>query len=173
MTQWCFSCVGLYAVLAVGFLPKMNCSKHAHAHALIKMIAKNFLGRDYLVCGVCKYYFFLLFYFAMKGHPVELRAEFHQFEPFRIVSSVFSCCIARDSRTAFSTAAAVLHSEHSSVTMMRTPLLLTIIIQCISGSKQLDWLPWLSRGASCNPSAMTRISHRMKVPRENLQMHIG
>ena len=116
----------------------MNCSKHAHAHALIKMIAKNFLGRDYLVCGVCKYYFFLLFYFAMKGHPVDLRAEFHQFEPFSIVSSVFSCCIARDSRTAFSTAAAVLHSEHSSVTMMRTPLLLTIIIQCISGSKQLD-----------------------------------
>ena len=37
----------------------------------------------------------------MKGHPVELRAEFHQFEPFRIVSSVFSCCIARDSRAAF------------------------------------------------------------------------
>ena len=82
--------------------------------------------------------FFLLFYFAMKGRPVDLRAEFHQFEPFSIVSSVFSCCIARDSRTAFSTAAAVLHSEHSSVTMMRTPLLLTIIIQCISGSKQLD-----------------------------------
>ena len=44
---------------------------------------------------------FLLFYFAMKSHPVELWAEFHQFEPFRIVSSVFSCCIARDSRTAF------------------------------------------------------------------------
>ena len=37
----------------------------------------------------------------MKSHPVELWAEFHQFEPFRIVSSVFSCCIARDSRTAF------------------------------------------------------------------------
>ena len=73
----------------------------------------------------------------------------------------------------FSAAVAVLHSVHSSVTMMRTPLLLAIIIQCISGSKQLDWLPWLSRGASCNPSAMTRISHRMKVPRENLQMHIG
>ena len=113
----------------------MNCSKHAHAHALIKMIAKKFLGRDYLVCAVCKYYFFLLFYFAMKSHPVELRAEFHQFEPFSIVSSVFSCCIARDSRTAFSAAVAVLHS---SVTMMRTPLLLAIIIQCISGSKQLD-----------------------------------
>ena len=74
----------------------------------------------------------------MKGHPVEFSAEFHRFEPFRIVSSVFSCCIARDSRTAFSTAVAVLHSVHSSVTMMRTPLLLTIIIQCISGSKQLD-----------------------------------
>ena len=81
---------------------------------------------------------FLLFYFAMKSHPVELWAEFHQFEPLRIVSSVFSCCIARDSRTAFSTAVAVLHSVHSSVTMTRTPLLLTIIIQCISGSKQLD-----------------------------------
>ena len=37
----------------------------------------------------------------MKSHPVELRAEFHQFEPFRIVSSVFSCCIARDSSAAF------------------------------------------------------------------------
>ena len=37
----------------------------------------------------------------MKCHPVELRAEFHQFEPFRIVSSVFSCCIARDARAAF------------------------------------------------------------------------
>ena len=37
----------------------------------------------------------------MKGHPVELRAEFHQFEPFRIVSSVFSCRIARDSRASF------------------------------------------------------------------------
>ena len=116
----------------------MNYSKHAHAHALIKIIAKNFLGRDYLVCAVCKYYFFLLFYFAMKGHPVELRAEFHQFEPFRIFSSVFSCCIARDSSTVISEAVAVLHSVYSSVTMMRTPLLLTIIIQCISGSKQLD-----------------------------------
>ena len=88
--------------------------------------------------GICKYYIFRLFYFAMKSHPVELWAEFHQFEPFRIVSSVFSCCIARDSRAAFSAAAAVLHSVHSSVTMMRTPLLLAIIIQCISGSKQLD-----------------------------------
>ena len=37
----------------------------------------------------------------MMSHPVELRAEFHQFEPFRIVSSVFSCCIAIDSRAAF------------------------------------------------------------------------
>ena len=37
----------------------------------------------------------------MKSHPVELRAEFHQFEPFRIVSSVFSCCIARDARATF------------------------------------------------------------------------
>ncbi len=37
----------------------------------------------------------------MKSHPVELRAEFHQFEPFRIVSSVFSCCIARDTGAAF------------------------------------------------------------------------
>ena len=37
----------------------------------------------------------------MKDHPVELRAEFYQFEPFRIVSSVLSCCIARDSRSAF------------------------------------------------------------------------
>ena len=43
----------------------------------------------------------LLFYFAMKGHPVELRAEFHQFEPVRIVSSVFCCCITRDPRPAF------------------------------------------------------------------------
>ena len=51
--------------------------------------------------SICKYYIFHLFYFAMKSHPVELWAEFHQFEPFRIVSSVFSCCIARDSRTAF------------------------------------------------------------------------
>ena len=101
MTQWCVLRVGLYAVLAVGFLPKMNCSKHALAHALIKMIAKNFLGRDYLVCANCKYYVFLLFYFAMKSYPVELWAEFHQFEPFGIVSSVFSCCIARDSRAAF------------------------------------------------------------------------
>ena len=32
---------------------------------------------------------------------VQLRAEFHQFKPFRIVSSVFCCCIARDSRAAF------------------------------------------------------------------------
>ena len=63
----------------------------------------------------------------------------------------------------FSAAVAVLHSVHSSVTTIRTPLLFAIMIQCISGSKQLDWLPWLSRGASCNPSAMTRISHRMKV----------
>ena len=37
----------------------------------------------------------------MKSHPVELWAEFHQFEPFGIVSSVFSCCIARDARAAF------------------------------------------------------------------------
>ena len=53
--------------------------------------------------GVCRFasVVFFLFYFAMKSHPVELWAEFHQFEPFRIVSSVFSCCIARDSRTAF------------------------------------------------------------------------
>ena len=79
MAHRCVSCVGLYAVLAVGFLPKINCSKHALAHALIKMIAKNFLGRDYLVCANCKYCVFLLFYFAMKGHPVELRVEFHQF----------------------------------------------------------------------------------------------
>ena len=79
----------------------MKFLRHALAHALIKMIAKNFLGRDYLVCAVCKYYVFLLFYFAMKSHPVELWADFHQFEPFRIVSSVFSCCIARDFRAAF------------------------------------------------------------------------
>ena len=51
------------------------------------------ISRVFVIC--------LLFYFAMKSHPVELWAEFHQFEPFRIVSSVFSCCIARDSRTAF------------------------------------------------------------------------
>ena len=73
----------------------------------------------------------------------------------------------------FSATVAVLHSVHSSVTTIRTPLLFAIMIQCISGSKQLVWLPWLSRGASCNPSAMTRISHRMKVSRENLQTHIG
>ena len=54
------------------------------------MIAKNFLGRDYFVCAVCKYYVFLLFYFVMNSYPVELWAEFHQFEPFRIVSLVFS-----------------------------------------------------------------------------------
>ena len=74
----------------------------------------------------------------MKSHSVELWAEFHQFKLFRIVSSVFSCCIARDSRASFLAAVAVLHSVHSSVTMMRTPLLLAIIIQCISGSNQLD-----------------------------------
>ena len=79
----------------------MNCSKHALAHALIKMIAKVFLRRDYLVCAVCKYYVFLLFYFAIESYPAELWAEFHQSEHFRIVSSVFSCCIARDSRAAF------------------------------------------------------------------------
>ena len=65
------------------------------------MITKAYLRRDYLVCAVLQVLFFLLFYFAMKSHPVELWAEFHQFEPFRIVSSVFSCCIARDSRAAF------------------------------------------------------------------------
>ena len=54
------------------------------------------LGFIFRVSNIC-----LLFYFAMKSHPVELRAEFHQFEPFRIVSSVFSCCIARDARAAF------------------------------------------------------------------------
>ena len=79
----------------------MNCSRHALAHALIKKITKVYLRRDYLVCAVLQVLYFLLFYFAMKSHPVELWAEFHQFEPFRIVSSVFSCCIARDSRTAF------------------------------------------------------------------------
>ena len=46
-------------------------------------------------------FLYLLFYFAMKSHSVKLRAEFHQFEPFRIVSSVFSCCIPRDPRPAF------------------------------------------------------------------------
>ena len=30
-----------------------------------------------------------------------VEGRFHQFEPFRIFSSVFSCCIARDSRAAF------------------------------------------------------------------------
>ena len=65
------------------------------------MITKVYLRRDYLVSAVLQVLFFLLFYFAMKSHPVELWAEFHQFEPFGIVSSVFSCCIARDSRTAF------------------------------------------------------------------------
>ena len=54
------------------------------------------LGAILRVLSIC-----FLFYFAMKSHPVELRAEFHQFEPFRIISSVFSCCIARDSRAAF------------------------------------------------------------------------
>ena len=116
----------------------MNCSKHAHAHALIKIIAKNFLGGDYLVCAVCKYYFFLLFYSAMKGHPVELRAEFHQFEPFGIVLWFLVVVWRETPGLHFSAAVAVLHSVHSSVTTMRTPLLLAIIIQCISGSKQLD-----------------------------------
>ena len=79
----------------------------------------------------------------MKGHPVELRAEFHQFEPFRIVSSVLSCCIARDSMVALcssnrcSAVIALLHSVHSSVSLIRMPVLLTIMIQCVSGSKQL------------------------------------
>ena len=43
----------------------------------------------------------LLFYIGMKSRSVKLRAEFYQFEPFRIVSSIFSCCIPRDSRDAF------------------------------------------------------------------------
>ena len=54
------------------------------------------LGAILRVLSIC-----FLFYFAMKSYPVELRAEFHQFEPFRIVSSVFRCCIARDSRGSF------------------------------------------------------------------------
>ena len=53
------------------------------------------------MCAVVQVLYFFLFYFAMKSHPVELWAEFHQFDPFRIASSVFSCCIARDSRAAF------------------------------------------------------------------------
>ena len=77
----------------------------------------------------------LLFDLAMKIYFVELSAEFHQFEPFRIVSSVFSC---ETSRLRFSAAVAVLHSVHSSVTTMRTPLLLAIMIQYNSGSQQLD-----------------------------------
>ena len=54
--------------------------------------------------GVCRFasiIFFFYFISRCRVHPVELLAEFHQFEPFSIVSSVFSCCIARDSRTAF------------------------------------------------------------------------
>ena len=79
----------------------MNCSKHAHAHALIKNDSQKFFGTKLL--GVCSLQVlcFSSILFRDEGHPVELRAEFHQFEPFRIVSSVFSCCIARDSRTAF------------------------------------------------------------------------
>ena len=77
----------------------------------------------------------LLFYFAMKSHPVELRAEFHQFEPLWIVSSVFCCCMWETPGLHFSAPVAVLHSVHSSVTTMRTPLLLAIIIQCNSGNK--------------------------------------
>ena len=46
-------------------------------------------------------YICLLFYFATESHPVELRAEFYQFDPFRIVSLVFSYCIARDSSAAY------------------------------------------------------------------------
>ena len=78
----------------------MNCSRHALAHALIKNDNQSLFETRLFAAPFCKYYFFL-FYFAMKSHLVELWAEFHQFEPFRIVSSVFSCCIARDSRTAF------------------------------------------------------------------------
>ena len=58
MTQWCVSCVGLYAVLAVGFFPKMNCSRQALAHALKKMITKVYLRRDYLVCAVLQVLYF-------------------------------------------------------------------------------------------------------------------
>ena len=74
----------------------------------------------------------------MKGHPVELRAEFHQFEPFRIVSSVFSCCIARDSRAAFFSSSLCSSFGALECDNDKEPLLLAIMTQCISGSKQLD-----------------------------------
>ena len=83
-------------------------------------------------------YIRLLFYFAMKSHPVELRAEFHQFEPFRNVSSVFSCCIARDSRTALfsssrSSAFGAFECDNDA-----NAFAFGIIILCISGTQQLD-----------------------------------
>ena len=45
--------------------------------------------------------FLVLFYFAMKSHLIELRTKFHEFEPFRIVSTVFCSCVARDSWLTF------------------------------------------------------------------------
>ena len=53
MTQWCVSRVGLYAVLAVGFLPKMNCLRHALAHALIKKDNQSLF--ETRLFGVCRF----------------------------------------------------------------------------------------------------------------------
>ena len=105
MPQWSFSFVGLHLLLAiVSYGLKWFAQGMERACFDKKMWLTNFLflswaylfGNIFWVLNI-----YLLFYFAMKGHPVELRAEFHQFEPFRTVSSVFSCCIARDSRAAF------------------------------------------------------------------------
>ena len=104
--QWSVSCVALHLVLAFD-ISSMKWFDQGMESSMFwwKNFSKLiflFLSWTYLfsnIFWVLNIYF--LFYFAMKGHPVELRAEFHQFEPFRIVSSVFSCCIARDSRAAF------------------------------------------------------------------------
>lgn len=43
----------------------------------------------------------VLFYFAMQGHPVELRTELHKLKPFRIISSVLRGCVARNTWPTF------------------------------------------------------------------------
>ena len=70
----------------------------------------------------------LLFDFAMQRHLVELRAEFHELKSFRIISSILGGGVSRHAGCSLSEADAVLHSVHSRVTIIRTPLLLAITI---------------------------------------------
>ena len=113
-----------------------------------------------------------LFYFTVKRHPVELRAELHQFKPFGIISSIFRGCVARNTwPTLFggcSSSALCSFKSHNNAN--------TFALGHKNSTQQYGHKDWTDSSGWEEESVVTPAWWpgsviRLKVPRENLQIN--